>query len=357
MRLLYYCDWFEQYTADLVLAVARQQRSSHADKVSLVVRQASPEFGGQARLSDGLQIREQLKAASNLFMLPGTYRSLRSLWVLRAAVRKARPDVVHLQQTGDPRFLWMAFRRKTALTMHEPTPRAGHERQRTFRQFSSSAVQRLYRRLSDLIIVHTESSFQGLSPREKLKAVVVPHGVPICLLPPNHNSKTILFFGRADGYKGLETLVDAMALVWRVEPRARLRILASGSPRRLDVTDDRVSATWAGFSDNTLHDALLDARAVCLPYTTASGSGAASLAHGTGRPLVATDIDGLRQLVTQPQLLVRPDDTEDLARALIDVLSHNYEVQKICEDRTWAAVAKTHLSLYRRLCHDRKFIA
>jgi glycosyltransferase involved in cell wall biosynthesis len=342
---LYYCDWFEQYTTDLTLAV---EAESH--NVALIVREQAPEFTGQARAADGDESRRRLRAGiSDLHVLGGRHRSLKSLFEIFQIARKSRPDVFHLQQTGDPRFLWLAFRMPTALTLHEPFARAGNHRKRGARQSVSNAVQWLYRRACDLIIVHTTTSFQSLSPSERRKAVVIPHGSEASVLAPAGDSKTILFFGRADGYKGIDTLLAAMDTVWTSEPKARLQILASSNSFRCDIPDERVSATWDGYSNAELEAALATARVIALPYTTAAGSGVGAQAYGTGRPIVASDLDGLRELVSQNELLVKPNDVGDLARGLLQVLTHDYGVQPIDPERTWPGVARAHLSAYEEM--------
>ncbi len=345
MFCLYYCDWFEQYTADLTLAVEAESNS-----VALIVRKQAPEFSGQGRAADGDEVRRTLRAGiSELHVLGGRHRSLKSLLEIRKIARRSRPDVFHLQQTGDPRFLWLAFRMPTALTLHEPFARAGHLRRQGARQSASNAVQWLYRRACDLIIVHTMTSFQSLSPSERRKAVVIPHGSKAAIRAPAGDSKTILFFGRADGYKGIDTLFAAMNIVWESEPDARLQILASPNNFRWVSRDERISATWDGYSNAELEAALNAARAVTLPYTTAAGSGAGAQAYGTGKPIVASDLDGLRELVAQKELLVKPNDVRDLARGLLQALTHDYGIQPIDPERTWPGVARAHLSAYEEM--------
>jgi glycosyltransferase involved in cell wall biosynthesis len=348
MRGLYYCDWFEEYTADLVRSVAESHR------VSLIVRESSGEF--RERRGDEDQLHSNLiQAGIDLHLLPGKYSSIRSLFdIYKISSRKRanRYDYFHVQQTGDPRFLWVALRMPTVYTIHEPFSRHGNEDdQRNLRIVSATIVGRLYRYLADVIVVHTQSGLEGLSPSETRKAVVIPHGVQTSVTELSKCSKTILFFGRAAAYKGVGTLLEAMTSVWKVEPQARLQILASPSVAectecRYNVLDSRVYATWDGYSKTDLELALSSARAICLPYTSASGSGVAAQAYGSGKPIVASNLEGLRELVSHEELLVQPGNVDDLARALILVLSRDYGVQDIDPDRTWPRVALAHIAAY-----------
>lgn len=345
MNCLYYCDWYEQYTAELVSAVA-----VGPGNVSLIVREQAPEFTGQGRSADGYRLRQELRRGIHqLHVLPGKHWSFTTLGQIRRIFRNANPDVFHLQQTADPRFLWVLFQVPTVLTLHEPAPRPGNRLKHSFRQSAGSAVQWLYRRFARLIVVHTRTNFLSLSEREQRKAVVIPHGCPVVALEPTADTATILSFGRSDSYKGFGTLLAAMELVWKSEPNARLEILASPGNQQYDVADPRVTATWDGYSESELTAALSRARAICLPYTTASGSGAGAQAYGARKPIIASNLEGLRELVSQPELLVEPGDVADLARAIQLVLARDYGVQPIDPERTWPGVAKAHVHAYEQM--------
>ena len=350
MRGLYYCDWFEQYTSELVLAVAAE--SHHT--VSLIVREQAPEFAGQGRPADEYEIRRRVRTGiSSLHILRGRHRSLNSILQIRKILRDTRPNYFHLQQTADPRFLWVAWRLPTVLTLHEPSAREGVHRSRERRQLAGAAAHWAYRRLAKVIVVHTQTCFESLSSAERRKARVIPHGVRVSVVEPSPDSKTILFFGRADGYKGIDTLLASMKTVWKTEPQARLQILASrGDGCQYESSDCRVSSTWDGFSDKELDTALLHARAICLPYTTVSGSGVGAQAYGSGKPIVASNLQGLRELVSRQELLIEPGNSDDLARAILLILSHDYGVQPIDPGRTWANVARAHISAYSALVDE-----
>lgn len=179
---------------------------------------------------------------------------------------------------------------------------------------------------------------------------MIPHGADFRSALPVNDSKTILFFGRAAAYKGIDTLLAAMAEVWKTEPETRLRILASPGDYPPDLElDDRIHATWGGYTKHELDEELLAARAVCMPYRSASGTGVGAQAYASGRPIVASNLDGLREFVAHEELLVQPEDVLDLARALKVVLGKDYGTQAIDHERTWQGVAAAHIRAYRSL--------
>lgn len=352
MNGLYYCDWHEVYTTNLAIAVAQ-----HSHEVSVIVREAAPEF--QGRKADAEDSRRRLlDGISELHVLPGKYWSLKSLKRIRrilASERRAigRFDYFHIQQTNDPRFLWVAARLPTVLTLHEPRHRRGETRNLSPRKALAPAIQRAYQFFANVLVVHTDAQFQQLSPRDRRKAVVIPHGVrPSSFQTPlKPTAKTILFFGRAARYKGIHILLAAMGEVWKADPSARLQILASRGHPECEVHsfDNRVTASWDGYSESDLDAALASAHVVCLPYMTASGTGVGTRAYGAGKALVASNLEGLREFVSDPQFLFEPGDVEDLARALISAISRDCSPCQVEYSTTWPAVAATYISRYESI--------
>lgn len=346
MRGLYYSNWQEVYTGNLALAVA--EAGHH---VTVVVREGAHEFGG--RTADAEAFRIMVRNGVDAFhVLPGRYSSIKSAIGLQRLIASSKEpfDFIHVQPPADPRFLPVMLRNRTVLTLHEPAHRAGD----TSASLPNNIVGRLYRDLPELIVVHTQSCFQALSPSEQHKAVIIPHGVSESHpgSSPDHatSSKTVLLFGRATQYKGIEVLLQAMREVWEDIPEARLRILASpGNAEHSVDLDARVDAQWDGFTEAELDAALAESHVVCLPYTSVSGSGVGARAYGAGKQIVASDLHGLREFVSSNELLARPGSTGDLARALKVALSRESVAQIVDPALTWPGVAAEHIRAYEAL--------
>jgi glycosyltransferase involved in cell wall biosynthesis len=354
MKILFYCDHFKEYTATLLSAFPRESAET-----AIILRANTPEFVG--RRDDELALHSILdESCGESLVLTGGYRSVEAaaqlLQFFQRRRNDAKYDVFHLQSTYDPRFLWLAWRTPTVLTVHEPGDRLGLLRQPGWRGAVKHRIRGLYRRLADALVVHTDSGLAGLTPDELRKSIVIPHGVHTRDLGRAGQSRTILFFGRIASYKGLDVLLDAMNIVWTSIPDAQLQILASPGDdwegRDSAVYDPRVQANWAGYTKHELESALSQARAVCIPYLSASGSGVAAEAIGAGRLVVASDLEDLRGLVSHPDLLAEPGCPKDLARALCAALSNDYEPKQVDTQRAWPEVARAHLRVYQDLVGD-----
>jgi glycosyltransferase involved in cell wall biosynthesis len=161
------------------------------------------------------------------------------------------------------------------------------------------------------------------------RATVYPHPVstqfPAPTAPlPRRARLELLFFGIVRPYKGLDVLLRALANLpdldfkltvagefWeRAETTTRL-IVELGLGDRVDLTGRFVPATEA---------ANLFARAdvVILPYRRATSSGVLGLAYRYGKPVIASRVPGLLEVVREGETgwLVEPDSPGDLARVL-----------------------------------------
>jgi glycosyltransferase involved in cell wall biosynthesis len=172
-------------------------------------------------------------------------------------------------------------------------------------------------------------------------------------LPPAR--RRVLFFGYVRAYKGLPTLIEAMAalppdvqLVVAGEiyhrDAAFYRALAGRAAERVLLLD-RFLAT------REIACCFAAADVVALPYWTASQSAVAPLAMACGRAVVASDVGGLPDLVRPGEtgLLTPPRDAAALAGALARALDHavpwGAAARRAAGALTWesAAAAVEHL--------------
>jgi glycosyltransferase involved in cell wall biosynthesis len=205
-----------------------------------------------------------------------------------------------------------------------------------FRQFATVRSGALMRRWirhtlerSSLVIALTEgwaAFLRGYAPRARV--TVVPNAVA---LPPESGERTepgrILFLGRVEAAKGVEALLDAVALLAPRFPALHLVLAGSGELdawRRAAAgrgIGERVELT--GWLDAAARSAQLDRAAVfCLP-SHAEGLPMALLeAMAAGKAVVASGVGGIPEAVRDGEngLLVPPRDAPALAAALARVL-------------------------------------
>ncbi len=262
-------------------------------------------------------------------------------------------------------------RRRVVITVHNVEPHEAGRWQRV--------LNRLVLRLADTYVVHDARS------RDRL-AELVPAAKPIEVIPlgilasPGDrlslagarrvlrmaaDDKIVLCFGNIRPYKGVDVLLQAFARVRERVPEARLVI--AGKPWEdwsryerliddLDLVD--VVDTHLGFVPATQVGALFAAAdVVALPYLrfdAQSAVGASALYHE--KALVVTDAGGLPELVADERAVVSPGNVEQLAAALVAVLTDGAFRAKLeagsaalARDLSWDAIAAQTARLYASL--------
>ncbi len=234
-------------------------------------------------------------------------------------------------------------------------------------------VERWTRRLSRLTIGNSPSVVEHLhattrAPRARLRLVlggVDAAGIAAAsaadrgALGVGPNDALLLWVGRMDPVKGLDTLVAAFERLRR--RRAAKLLVAGDGPQRPQVAADVMRRGLAGdvqlLGRRDDVPALLHAADLFVfPSRTEGFPNALLEAMAAGTPVVATDVPGCRDLVTDGQTgrLVPVDDVAALAAALDSGLAqraHSAALARAAQERvarefTAEACHRRYLALY-----------
>ena len=291
---------------------------------------------------------------------------------------RARPDVVHAQWSLLPLLdvrIYARFRRAgvpVVYTAHDVQPLPGSA-------WSTVDVSGLYR-LADAVIVHAEEGRRrlvdghGVTPD---RVHVVPMGGPGAYareLPTREEARQalalhpdapyLLFFGLIKEHKGLDVLLDALAIARH--DRADLRLLVAGEPmgswrpyarqiERLGL-DGSVDLRLGYVPNDRTHLYFGAADVVVVPYRKIFQSGVVLAAYTFGRPVVATRVGGLPELVREGETgyLAPPADPHALATTLVRAVSDAGELARMSAAaselarglHSWARIATRHEEIY-----------
>ena len=269
--------------------------------------------------------------------VPRLRQPLRQSSMVRAVLMRIRDfdaDVVHYQ-AGHLWFnlIWPFYRsRPVVLTIHETRHHAGDLISAKTPQW----VMDLGYRRADRIIVHGEDLRRAvISDLGRPKGIIdtVPPVPDIVLRETaldrgkQDDGRTILFFGRIWPYKGLEYLIRAEPLITERVPDARIVIAGQGEEfakyRAMMVNPDHFEIHNEYVSDPDLVRHFSRATVVVLPHVEASISGVVGVAYTFGKPIVATAVGILPELVEHRRtgLIVPPRDARALAEAIVEVLT------------------------------------
>lgn len=147
------------------------------------------------------------------------------------------------------------------------------------------------------------------------------------LLNEGEDEKILLFFGFVREYKGLKHLIAAMPEVKRQLGNVRLIIAGSFDSDRdayLRLIDEKQVQDCIKVVDGYIPDREVEkyfaaCDIVVLPYESATQSGIIQIAYGFGKPVIATNVGGLPDVVVDGQTgyIVERGDERRLADAIV----------------------------------------
>ncbi|SDZ77975.1 glycosyltransferase family 4 protein [Nitrosospira multiformis] len=351
---------FAEYALNLALAVAESR------EVLLVL------YRGNADRELGPDWLKGIRHPSLMLLILDRPRSplmiLGNARRLVRAIQQFKPDVIHYQE--DPRdevILGLYFLRSIpiVLTVHDPTPHSGTDSNR-LRYSRFRLYLPLMRRAADIAITHGGLLADNLIkafPHFKDKVQPIPHG-PLGLFSgtqPSHPSGfRLLFFGRIFEYKGLSYFVDSVIML-RDKGYPVIGVVAGFGT---DLARHRQRMEEAGcfeildryIAAKEVPDLFLDSFAVVLPYVDGTQSGVAAMALGFARPVVASAVGSIPELVRNGEngLLVPPSDSIALSEAIETLLNDTQLWEQLTagaqrlRDRelSWESIADKTIRVY-----------
>ena len=250
------------------------------------------------------------------------------------------------------------------LTPHEPMPAGTMLAKLALGRAAGFIAQ------SDADVARLRAEYPGRPVRRVLPPAEAPpscaHGADrdacACALGLPAAKQRILFFGYVREYKGVPTLIEALAGVG-----ANVQLVIAGEIYHHDAAHYRALAAAAGVADRVvLLDRFLAANEVAccfaaselvvLPYWAASQSAVVPLAMASGRGVVATAVGGLPDLVRDGEtgLLVPPRDPSALAAGIVRGLEQAPQLGQAAKEAAraldWQAAAATIADLAAAIC-------
>lgn len=252
-----------------------------------------------------------------------------ALRLLNRAYRTLMPNVLHGHGSKGGAYARLALARGCDReTVRAYTPHGG-----SFNYEPGSLLHRIYMKAESILARRTDVFlFESQYIADRFRAFVgetdslvrvVPNGISAAEcepLPPSPDPIDLVYIGELRPAKGVDTLIDAVALLHRHGLRLTLLIVGSGpSARELEQqAQDRGIGDWVGFAPPQPIRAVLSrgrvmvipSRAESLPYVILEAAAAA-------QPLVATRVGGIPEIFGPfADDLIAPDDPALLAQAI-----------------------------------------
>ena len=358
MRIALVATHHVDYVASLAMALADRH------EVMLIVSRRSAARQLRDESWPELRDRLMLRVVPHHLAPLQPWIALLCLW----HIRRFAPDIVHVQEhpTRSMGLLarWLPDGVPFVTTVHDPKPHSGGDTKaaRVFDRYFGKL-----RRRSDGLIVHGLSLVEDMVGLglDRGKLVAIPHGVlhfgrhgvvpaPVVACDP----RRLIFFGRMEAYKGLDTLLAAHR-IWR-EQGADIRLTVAGAGPELARHSEALAAPGIDLYSGRVGQEELEAMvrgcaASILPYHDATQSGVVASAFGAGRPVIVTDVGELASATGEAGLVVPPRDPAALAAAaqrLVEEPELLARLEDAVRQRTerelgWGSIAWQNEEFYR----------
>lgn len=253
-------------------------------------------------------------------------------WHLLKFVKKIKPDVVHFNNhIYFNHFYLFLYRGKKIISIHDPFPHSGDEKH------YASVKAKITRFINNKYIPNhllfnkaMLNQYRESSKLHKTNIVSTNLGVYEYLnlfsqSSPLYTSE-ILFFGRISKYKGLDTLLSSFQQLLEKMPDIKLSIAGAGDlgfdPNNYNIPNENLNFINRYLTGAELASLINHSKVIVCPYKNATQSGVIMTAFALCKPVVATKVGGLGEMVQDgvTGTLIPPNDPTSLTEALFDLL-------------------------------------
>lgn len=295
-----------------------------------------------------------------------TWNNIKLTFQVYSFIKKIEPDIIHLLSPLDTfSSIMYRFRANMVLTMHDPFPHTGESNARRsfFRNIAMKLVpkfvllndiqkedfKKVFHIKDEQILINKIGRFDYLDLwKEKTT---------------KKNKHNVLFFGRISPYKGIEYLCQAMLKVKEQVPDATLTI-AGGGKIYFDIApyqkQDWVEVINRYVGMEELAGLLQHCALSVCPYTDATQSGVIMTSYSLCKPVVATNVGGLGEMVEDGKTgaLVPPKNVAALSDAIIALLKDDAKRENMADnirndyfvgDKSWKVIAEKYIGFYKSL--------
>lgn len=249
---------------------------------------------------------------------------------LKNIFRREKFDLLHLHSPLVPTLPMFALDFAKCATVG--TFHTYFDRSLGYSVLKGTVQRRLINKLNGQIAV-SRSCIDALTRFFRINARIIPNGVDISEFSPDvapfphfrDGKKNLLFLGRLDPRNGLHLMIEAFGLIKAKFPEVRLIIVGDGPLKKYysrlvpDNLKRDIYLAGSVLAERNRYYASSDI--FCSPVEKASFGVTLLEAMASGKPIVATDNCGYRELLDGNRgFLIRPRDPQAFADAVLELL-------------------------------------
>jgi glycosyltransferase involved in cell wall biosynthesis len=277
------------------------------------------------------------------------------------AIRKKKYDIIHfIGQIDDYYYFNKLLNTPKIFTFHEVINHSNNKEPLKY-----NLVSRISKKENNIILHSSntkEDYIHNYQPRNR-GIHVIKFGLfetyKLYKDDTTEESRTILYYGIIQPYKGIEYLIQAFQIIKKEISDIKLIIAGRGHIYfdKTSLNDENIEFINRSVSEKELVYLNKRATLVVCPYTSASQSGIPVTSFNFLKPIVASNVDGISEYVIDGfnGLLVPPRDSISLAKKITQLLvddklrnifKKNILQMNIDNQNTWNNIAKQTVKVY-----------
>lgn len=241
-----------------------------------------------------------------------------------------RPDIV-LQDTSIFQYTSLSYRKKIVRLVHDPFPHSGENNIK--RKLLDLSMQKLSARY----ILFNEAQKEEFIVQRKLNPKFVFSAfLSIYEMLDLYNNaslslkRNVLFWGRISKYKGIEYLIEGFRkYIEKTGDKIATLTIAGAGSYYFDIDEaikgcNQITVIKRFLSMPELTRAIKECYIVVCPYTDATQSGVVMSAFAMEKPVLATNVGGLPEMLNNglAGMLIEPKDSDAICNALQTLFTH-----------------------------------
>ncbi len=289
-------------------------------------------------------------------------------------LRKLRPDIIHAQAMHMGLCALI-----TSNIIHKPYIVWARGLDIYSYQFNRLIMREIFRK-AGAVLALTEYMKKEILKYQQVDIIVIGNGIDIrkfgklsreesrSWLGIKPVEKVVVFVGSLSPVKGVRYLLEAMSIIKREIPVARLLIVGDGTEKPILKTKAKSlnienTVTFYGHVDNDEVPKYMAASDVfVLPSLSEGFPNVIAEAMAAGLPIICTKVGGLSEIVTEGKngFLVESENPAQLARQIISILTDDglkqemvYNNQAWAKMNSWERVVEKLEKIYAQVAKEK----
>ncbi|WP_261511162.1 glycosyltransferase family 4 protein [Chryseobacterium paludis] len=330
-------------------------------------------------ISKGTEVEELLRfgeliSLDKTYVVKGTrnvniFKKLYISYTINRYIKKINPDVIVIDNYMLTYFFsTLLYRKKMLLIVHDPFLHSGE----------NFMIDKFLRKLQFKLIINKILLNENQKDDFVKHYQQQPENIHTAFLSvydylryyqtdktESSSQFNILFFGRISPYKGIKFLLDAFVEIISTQKYPDITLtVAGGGNFDFDIEIykqySEINILNEYIYPENLANLISKSSAVVCPYTDATQSGVIMSAYAFKKPVIATNVGGLPEMVKHGKtgLIIEPKSSKAIGDAILELyynrdlleqMSHNIEEMYFSGEEGWESSANKFVSAFEKI--------